>query len=103
MYELYCLSLIARQFNPKIIFEIGTFDGRTTLHFALNSPELTKIHTLDIPYEELKQAVFKLDSGDEQLINKNSFQIGQTFLNRDESKITQHLLTQNLITHSSMC
>jgi Methyltransferase domain len=92
LFELYCLLLIAKNFNPKTVFEIGTFDGRTTLHIALNTNAATEIHTLDIPYEELKDASLSVDSGDEQLINKKNFQIGECFLKRKEFKnIQQHL------------
>lgn len=92
LYELYCLASIAGCFKPASIFEIGTFDGRTTLHFALNTPETTTIHTLDIPPEELSKVKLKLDEGDPQLVDKKEFRIGEKFLNRPESKkITQHL------------
>lgn len=31
------------------IFEIGTFDGRTTLNLAMNSPPRCQVYTLDLP------------------------------------------------------
>jgi len=34
--------------EEKNIFEIGTFDGRTTLNLALNAPEGCRILTLDL-------------------------------------------------------
>lgn len=92
LYELYCLCLITKAIEPAAIFEIGTFDGRTTLHFALNSPASTRINTLDLPPENLKTVKLKLDEGDPQLVDKKDFSIGQNFLNRPEqSKIIQHL------------
>lgn len=92
LYELYCLSALARQFNPPQIFEIGTFDGRTTLHFALNTNSSTRIHTLDLPPGEIKNTALKLDAGDPQLVDKKGFRIGECYLDREESgKITQHL------------
>lgn len=92
LYELYCLSSIAKKLNPETIFEIGTFDGRTTLHFALNTGSSTMIHTLDLPPEELENVKLKLDAGDPQLVDKKGFRIGECFLGRKESeKITQHL------------
>jgi len=39
---------IVRARRPDDIFEIGTFDGRTTLAMHLNLPEAT-IHTIDLP------------------------------------------------------
>jgi hypothetical protein len=92
LYELYAVSSIAQNLNPSVIFEIGTFDGRTTLHMALNTGETTRINTLDIPPEDLHSAKLKLDSGDPQLMDKRQFRIGECFINRAESrKITQHL------------
>ena len=92
LYELYCLISICGFFKPGKIFEIGTFDGRTTLHFAINTPQTTSIHTLDLPHEELKNVKLNLDEGDEQLVNKTTFKIGENFINHSEKgKITQHL------------
>lgn len=92
LYELYCLSQLAKNLKPKTIFEIGTFDGRTTLHFALNSADDTKIHTLDLPPSELENVKLKLDAGDPQLVDKKGFRIGECYLDRDETKkVTQHL------------
>lgn len=92
LYELYSLSLIAKSLKPATIFEIGTFDGRTTLHFALNTGIETNIHTLDLPPNDISTVKMKLDAGDAQLIDKKGFQIGECFINREESvKIIQHL------------
>lgn len=49
--ELAVLNGLCRTYRPKEIFEIGTFDGRTTLNLALNSD--ANVHTLDLPAEEL--------------------------------------------------
>jgi predicted O-methyltransferase YrrM len=46
--EIVTLSQLVRVLRPRTIFEFGTFDGRTTLHFAINTPGNTKIYTLDI-------------------------------------------------------
>lgn len=47
--ELFCLGAIARASGARAIFEIGTFDGATTLQLALNSQPDATIHTLDLP------------------------------------------------------
>ena len=92
LYELYTLCSLANFLKPATVFEIGTFDGNTTLHLALNTPEYTIINTLDIPQDELEKTTLKLDSGDAQLIDKKGFRIGQRFLNKEASnKIIQHL------------
>jgi predicted O-methyltransferase YrrM len=45
--DLYALLRIVRWLLPKRIFEIGTFQGVTTAHMALNSD--AEIFTLDLP------------------------------------------------------
>jgi predicted O-methyltransferase YrrM len=46
--ETVTLSVLLRALAPENLFEFGTFDGRTTLHLALNTPAAAVIHTLDI-------------------------------------------------------
>jgi Methyltransferase domain len=45
--DLYALLRVVRWLKPKRIFEIGTFQGVTTAHMALNSE--AEIYTLDLP------------------------------------------------------
>lgn len=47
--ELFQLMYIVRAFRCKRIFEIGTFDGRTTVNLAANTPEDGVVFTLDLP------------------------------------------------------
>ncbi len=47
--DLFWLCLITRLLRPTRIFEIGTSLGVSALHFALNSPEESRIYTLDLP------------------------------------------------------
>lgn len=46
--ELYLLSCIAISCNPKKIFEIGTYDGATSLQLAKCCPN-SQIFTIDLP------------------------------------------------------
>jgi hypothetical protein len=46
--DILSLCLIARILNPKHIFEIGTLNGYTALHFAANAPE-AEVYSLDLP------------------------------------------------------
>lgn len=48
MVELSVIASLVRGKGPKHIFEIGTFDGRTTLNICLNAPG-AEIHTIDLP------------------------------------------------------
>ena len=49
--ETHFMSTLVAGYAPKTIFEIGTYNGFTTLHMAVNSPEDCKIYTLDLPPE----------------------------------------------------
>jgi len=53
--ELFCLGVIARGTGARSIFEVGTFDGATTLQLALNSPSDALIYTLDLPAREVSR------------------------------------------------
>jgi len=45
--HLILLSRIVQSRHPKIIFEFGTYQGLTTIHFAANSH--AKVYTFDLP------------------------------------------------------
>jgi predicted O-methyltransferase YrrM len=49
LLELLVLTRVARERLPKRIFEIGTFDGRTTLALASNASDDAVVETLDLP------------------------------------------------------
>ncbi len=61
--ELVILSGLCHLLKPKQIFEIGTFNGRTTVNLAANSPDDAIVHTLDIPHDH---PAFALVSGEER-------------------------------------
>ncbi len=66
--ELAVLNALCRTHKPKEIFEIGTFDGRTTLNLALNSE--ANVHTLDLPAEELESS--EVVGADKRYVDKPS-------------------------------
>ena len=47
--EMLILGTATRALQPKAIFEIGTYNGRTTSIFTLNAPHNAKVFTLDLP------------------------------------------------------
>ncbi|MEE2642264.1 MAG: class I SAM-dependent methyltransferase [Planctomycetota bacterium] len=49
--ELMVLSTLCQLLRPQRVFEFGTFTGASTLAMAANTPETTRIQTLDIPPE----------------------------------------------------
>jgi predicted O-methyltransferase YrrM len=47
--EMLYLALICRVAEPRAVFEIGTFEGRTANVMALHTSPDCRIHTLDLP------------------------------------------------------
>ena len=67
--ELGILSALAADCRDgSSLFEIGTFDGRTTLNLALNAPSQCMIHTLDLPPE--LETSLSLAAGERYVSNK---------------------------------
>src|SRR5438874_2269435 len=50
-FEMYCMMCIAVLRRPKRVFEIGTFDGATSLQFARTCGDC-EVLTLDLAPEE---------------------------------------------------
>jgi glycosyltransferase involved in cell wall biosynthesis len=88
--ELAIINGIILKENPKKIFEIGTFDGRTTLNMAYNSCDGCQIYTLDLPIEQRDHTKFEIDTYDRTLISKDIS--GERIIKSDlncKSKITR--------------
>jgi predicted O-methyltransferase YrrM len=86
--EILMINSLAIVHRPSAVFEIGTFDGRTTLNLAANTQQETKIYTLDLPKEKIGDTKLRLAGNDPGMIDKNIS--GSSFLNQPEAKkITQ--------------
>lgn len=70
LLELTVLTESVRREAPSAVFEIGTFDGRTTLNLAANAPQSAVIHTLDLPSSAAGQTAFQLDRGEHAFVDK---------------------------------
>src|SRR5271157_5902498 len=46
--ELAVVALLCQWLQPQTVFEFGTFNGRTTLNLAANTPPDAKVYTLDL-------------------------------------------------------
>lgn len=68
--ELAVINSLVRGRRPEAIFEIGTFDGRTTLNLAANAPPNARVLTLDLPAELADGTAFELDENDRVYIQK---------------------------------
>ena len=91
--ELVIISQLVKLRNPLKIFEIGTFDGRTTLNMALNSSPNTEIFTLDLPPRKSDfptEVGLPLAGGDKKFIGK--VETGFRFKGKEASKKIKQLL-----------
>lgn len=66
--ELVFISSLVRWLEPNKIFEIGTFDGLTTINMAINAPSNSEIYTLDIPQNSIENSRFKIDDYNKSMI-----------------------------------
>lgn len=62
--QLVVMMRLIRTHDPQGIFEIGTFDGRTTLNMAANAGSDARIVTLDLPAGQIQDAALPTDVGD---------------------------------------
>ncbi len=86
LQELVIISQIVKDNKPKNIFEIGTFNGRTTLNLDHFSSEDAHVYTLDLPKKDLDNAKFGIEDGDRKYVDKNV--IGEKYQEK-VSKVTQ--------------
>jgi predicted O-methyltransferase YrrM len=86
--ELAYLAIITKSIDPRLIFEIGTFRGRTALNFALNSDESCKVLTLDLAPADRETATKTANPADAKIID--SIDLGASFTGSDVAgRITQ--------------
>jgi predicted O-methyltransferase YrrM len=89
-HELEIISKLVKLTNPEVLFEIGTFNGRTTLNLAAHSEPTARVYTLDLPRERLDKAALALDVCDRKYIDKPAS--GLHFHGTDvEQKVVQFL------------
>ena len=69
-FEIDVINKLVKFYASKTIFEIGTFDGRTTLNLAAHSPSDAQVYTLDLPQTEIDATALRIDQGDRLFINK---------------------------------
>jgi hypothetical protein len=92
LFELVVITKLIVRYKPLRLFEIGTFDGRTTLNMAANSPEGAAVYTLDLPREKINATALALSGNhspdDKLFIDKDSS--GSRFIGTDcQLKIVQ--------------
>jgi len=72
LFELSILNQMVALRRPRALFEFGTFDGRTTLNMAGNSPDSARIYTLDLPQESLEKTNYALEKREIELVQKRT-------------------------------
>lgn len=98
--ELYSICLLVRCVRPKKLFEIGTFNGNTTFHLALNTLPESRIWTLNLPGEEIAP-VFS-HSAQDRMVVRNKTRSGERFHNTPEAaRITELFGDSALFDYSS--
>jgi predicted O-methyltransferase YrrM len=60
LFELLAIASLVKQYQPKQLFEIGTFDGRTTLNMLLNTDMDAQVYTLDLPVDHISNTAYAL-------------------------------------------
>ena len=68
LLELLVLARLVRERQPRRIFEIGTYDGRTTLALAVNAPDDAQVYTLDLPADA--QTAFAVERSERAFVDK---------------------------------
>jgi predicted O-methyltransferase YrrM len=66
--QLACLAMLTKAKAPSVVFEIGTFRGRTALNFALNSPSECTVYTLDLPPDARQETLHSVGTADSAII-----------------------------------
>jgi hypothetical protein len=68
--ELLILATVTAVLRPRAIFEIGTFNGRTTSVFILNAPADAAIASLDLPPDDQALAAAHYLPSDVELVRQ---------------------------------
>ena len=88
LQELAVLAALVAQRRPLRIFEIGTFDGRSTVNMAVNTTPDAEVFTLDLPAGMASSTALTTDPHDIQFVEKPTS--GARFAGADvSSRITQ--------------
>ncbi len=68
--EILIINELVKRAQPRMLFEFGTFTGRTTLNLAACSPDDARVFTLDLKHEDLGKTKFAMYASEELYVNK---------------------------------
>ena len=88
--EIAVINELVRRDSPSVLFEIGTFDGRSTSNLAANSPAGAVVYTLDLPVDGPLDTTHEIERGEEKYARDT--RVGELFASEelpDRGKIAQ--------------
>jgi predicted O-methyltransferase YrrM len=87
LHELVMIAAITQRQEPERVFEIGTFEGRTTVNLAKSAPGC-HVFTLDLPREQSRSTSYRIDEADMKYVQKpvSGHRIGEAGLT---TRVTQ--------------
>lgn len=88
--DIVSLCLLCQLLKPRIVFEIGTAAGYTSLHLALNTPAECEVYTLDLPRDRHALPELKTTAMDE-------FQMGMY------AAVEQHVFASSRVAPKITC
>ncbi len=88
-YERLVLNAVVRKVAPETVFEIGTFDGRTTWNLAANAADKATVCTLDLPRQDIDSTHLSIDALDRSYIEKDAS--GTEYLGTEQGHRIQQL------------
>lgn len=68
--ELIVLNNVVRRSHARSIFELGTFDGRTTRNLAANCSPDGRVWTLDLPRDAIQSLEAPIHAHEEKYVDK---------------------------------
>jgi len=68
--EVVSIIYLLKKINPKKVFELGTFNGLTTLNMAINTAADAVVYTIDLPQAMIGDVKLQLEMSDKNYIRK---------------------------------
>jgi SAM-dependent methyltransferase len=87
LLELTIVCALVRSAAAARIFEIGTFDGRTTANLAANVAEGGHVYTLDLPPGEVNRTAMRIEPVERKYVQKQG--VAHRPLGELESRVTR--------------
>ena len=70
LLELVLINTLVAARKPQNLFEIGTFDGRTSVNMIANAPPGARLHTLDLPKTAMGHTAYSLHEAETSYVDK---------------------------------